>query len=123
MSSPGRPLPALVELVRARLLEFVREPEILFWVFIFPIGMALALGFAFRNKAPDPIPIGITGKAQKEVMRAALSRSTLLKPRIFATVEEGRAALRTGKIALLVQNGSPLVYWYDPTRPDSRMAR
>jgi ABC-2 type transport system permease protein len=113
----------LAELARARLLEFVREPEILFWVFVFPIGMALALGFAFRNKGPDPVPIGITGKAQTEAIRGALSRSTLLKPRVFSSVEEGRAALRTGKIALLIQNGTPLVYWYDPTRPDSRMAR
>src|SRR6478672_10455074 len=102
----------LAELVRARLLEFVREPEGLFWVFFFPIGMALALGFAFRNKGPEPVPIGITGKARTEVIREALSRSALLKPRLFSSVEEGRAALRTGKIALLVENGSPLVYWY-----------
>jgi ABC-type multidrug transport system permease subunit len=113
----------LAELVRARLLEFVREPEILFWVFLFPIGMALALGFAFRNKGPEPVPIGITGKARTQVLRDALSGSALLKPRLFSSVEEGRAALRTGKIALLVENGSTLVYWYDPTRPDSRMAR
>jgi ABC-type multidrug transport system permease subunit len=38
-------------------------------------------------------------------------------------LSEGRAALRTGKIALLIENGSSIVYWYDSTRPDSRLAR
>lgn len=122
MSSSGKLRP-LAELVRVRLLEFVREPEGMFWVFVFPIGMTLALGFAFRDKAPEPVAVGVTGKAQTSVLREALTRSALLKPRLFSSLPEGRAALRTGKIALLVENGSPIVYWYDPTRPDSRLAR
>src|SRR5262245_44039549 len=123
-SRPARFHP-LLELVRTRLLEFVRVPEIIFWVFIFPIGMALALGYAFRDKAPDPVAVGITGKAQGGVLHDAPSRSSLVKPQLFSSLEEGRAALRTGKIVLLVENGaSPSVtYWYDPTRPESRLAR
>jgi ABC-2 type transport system permease protein len=121
--SKARKSHPLMELTRARLLELVREPEAMFWVFIFPIGMALALGFAFRDKAPEPLAVGITGKAQTSVVRDALTRSALLKPQLFSSLADGRAALRTGKIALLVENGSPIVYWYDPTRPDSRLAR
>jgi len=112
-----------MELMRVRLLEVVREPEAMFWVFVFPIGMALALGFAFRDKAPEPVAVGVTGQAQTSVLREALTRSTLLKPRLFSSLPEGRAALRTGQIALLIENGSPIVYWYDPTRPESRLAR
>jgi ABC-type multidrug transport system permease subunit len=123
MSRPPRRFHPLIELIRARLLEFAREPEVIFWVFVFPIGMALALGFAFRDKPPEPVAVGITGRAQTSALRESLTRSPLLKPQIFGTVEEGRAALRTGKIALLVENGSPIVYWYDATRPDSRLAR
>jgi ABC-2 type transport system permease protein len=122
MSSPGRQLPALVELVRARLLEFLREPEVLFWVFVFPVAMALALGFAFRNKAPDALPVGITGAEPSALLRT-LGSSKVLKPEVFSSVAGGRAALRTGKIALLIEAGAPLVYWYDATRPDARMAR
>ena len=48
-----RPGPPLLELTRARLLEFVREPEALFWVFAFPVLLALALGLAFRGKEPE----------------------------------------------------------------------
>ncbi len=123
MSDSGRRYSPLWELIRTRILEFVREPEVIFWVFIFPIGMALALGFAFRDKTPEPVAVGITGKATTSVLRDALTRSALLEPRLFSSVEEGRAALRTGKVALLVENGSPIVYWYDPTRPESRLAR
>src|SRR5438128_1361453 len=123
MSSPGKKVHPLAELVRVRLLEVAREPEAVFWVFIFPIGMALALGFAFRERAPEPVSVGITGTARTGVVRDALTRSALLKPQVFPSVAEGRAALRTGRIALLVENGSPIVYWYDPTRPDSRLAR
>ena len=41
----------LVELTRARLREFVREPEAVFWVFVFPVLMAIALGD--RLSVPD----------------------------------------------------------------------
>ena len=30
-----------------------REPEVIFWVFVFPILLALGLGIAFRNKPAD----------------------------------------------------------------------
>jgi len=122
MSNSQR-LNPLLELIRVRLLEVAREPEAIFWVFIFPVGMALALGFAFRDKAPEPVAIGITGEAKTGVLRQALARSSLLKPQFFPSVEAGHAALRIGKIALLVENGSPIVYWYDATRPESRLAR
>ena len=37
----------------ARLKEMYREPEVIFWVFVFPILLALGLGIAFRNKPAD----------------------------------------------------------------------
>ena len=120
MSRSSRPLAALT---KARLLEFVREPEALFWVFVFPIVMALVLGFAFRDKTPEAIPVGVAGLSGSSLVGDALARSGTLKTLRFASVEEARVALRTGKIALLVENVSPVVYWYDPTRPDSRLAR
>src|ERR1022692_4426567 len=40
-------------LLVARLKEMYREPEVIFWVFIFPVLLALGLGIAFRNKPAD----------------------------------------------------------------------
>jgi ABC-type multidrug transport system permease subunit len=107
----------LYALTRARVLEFIREPEAVFWVFAFPVIMAVVLGFAFRDRPPDKIPVGVTGGPQ-----ASLD-SPSLKAIPFATVAQGLQALRTGKIALLVQGPEPLTYHFDPTRPDARLAR
>ena len=113
--------PPLLELTTARIREFVRETEALFWVFGFPLLLALALGFAFREKPPDKVPIGIESGPHAAERLAVLSHSAALLPRIYSP-EEGRKALRTGKISLFVA-GDPLVLRFDPTRPDARVAR
>src|SRR6266852_1455479 len=112
----------LIELTSVRTKEFLRETEALFWVFGFPLLLALALGFAFRSKPPDRIPIGVVeGLAAKQRM-AALSQSPALLPRVYSE-REGREALRSGKISLLIEGDAALVYRYDATRPDARTAR
>src|SRR5687767_4547392 len=63
-AAPARPPQhPLVELTRARLLEFVRDPGALFWVFGFPLILAVALGVAFRTKPPALTPIAIVQSA------------------------------------------------------------
>lgn len=113
--------PPLLELTTTRLKEFLRESEALFWVFGFPLLLALALGFAFREKAPDRIPIGIEAGPQAAERLRVLRRSAALLPRVYAPLD-ARRALGAGKISLLVA-GDPVVYRYDPTRPDARAAR
>ncbi len=44
---------ALAQLTLVRFREFSREPEALFWVFIFPILLAAGLGIAFRDRPAD----------------------------------------------------------------------
>ena len=46
----------LAQLTRVRFLEFLREPEAIFWVFIFPLLLAAGLGLAFRNRPPEVLP-------------------------------------------------------------------
>ena len=122
MTSKQRP--ALVALTRARVLEFIREPEAVFWVFAFPIIMAVVLGFAFREHAPEKLPVGVAGEPGAAAAFAARSlKSQALKTSVYGRLEDGLQALRTGKIALLVENRDPLVYHFDPTRPDARLAR
>ena len=121
-TTPSPRLRALKELTAARVREFTREPETLFWVFIFPLLLAAVLGFAFRQKPPDRIPIGVVAGPAAERTLAALARSPVLLPRRYEETA-GREALRTGKISLLIENGPPLVFRFDETRPDSRIAR
>lgn len=61
---PRRLVP-LLELTRARILEFVREPEAIFWVFLFPVLLAVALGIAFREPATaDSASMAVGGAGQ-----------------------------------------------------------
>jgi len=112
----------LVQLTLARMREFVREPEAIFWVFGFPIVMAFALGIAFRNRGPGELRVGVARGAGDSALAATLDRS----PRLAAVVldsDRARLQLRTGRVALLVVPGDPLVYRYDSTRTESRLAR
>ncbi|MFY9552216.1 MAG: ABC transporter permease [Thermoanaerobaculia bacterium] len=114
----------LYALTRARILEFVREPEALFWVFAFPILMAVVLGFAFRDRPPDPVPVGVVQGPAAAGLTEALAKTGTTRPRTYPTLEEGLEGLRTGKITLLIRDDPKgLVYLFDRTRPDARIAR
>jgi ABC-2 type transport system permease protein len=112
----------LWELTVCRTKEFAREPEAVFWVFFFPLLLAVALGLAFREKAPDRDPIGVVAGPGAEQAAAALGSSPVLQARVMEE-RAGREALRTGKISLLVEPGPPAVFHFDATRPDSRVSR
>jgi ABC transporter DrrB family efflux protein len=113
---------ALLQLATCRMKEFIREPEAVFWVFFFPMVLAVALGFAFREKPPDRTPIGVAAGPGADASAQALGRSPVLLPRVMEK-RAGSEALRTGKISLLVEPGPPAVFHFDETRPDSRIAR
>ena len=114
--------PAIIELTSARTKEFLRETEAIFWVFGFPLLLALALGFAFREKAPDRIPVGVIASPTASREAAALKRSPALSPRVL-NPDEAHDALRHGKVSLVVDSSHSLIYRYDPTSPDGRTAR
>ena len=111
-----------LELFLARMREFKREPEVIFWVFGFPILLAVGLGIAFRNKPPDVVAVAVVdGTGAEEIQRALSSKDGFRAGR--ATQEEAERDLRLGKVSLLVLPGSPVEYRFDPTRPESVLAR
>jgi ABC-2 type transport system permease protein len=119
-----RPNP-LWQLTLARLRIFWREPSAIFWTFGFPLALSLALGIAFRNRPPEPVRVGVVspaGAAGAGVVQA-LASSPELKVASFAEERDGREALRTSKIDVLVLPRSPVEYVFDPTRPEGRLAR
>jgi len=110
----------LARLTHVRYFEFIREPEELFWVFIFPIFLSAGLGIAFRNRPADVLKIA-TDEPQ---LAQALRREKLLDVAVLpeAAAEE---ALRTGKVALLAVPGASgqVTYRFDATNPEGRTAR
>jgi ABC-2 type transport system permease protein len=110
----------LVQLTLVRFLEFVREPEALFWVFIFPILLAAGLGIAFRNRPPDVLTIA----AVTPELAQSLRQEKLLAVEQL-DMQSAQEALRTGKVALLAVPGTNggVEYHYDDTNPEGRAAR
>jgi ABC-type multidrug transport system permease subunit len=160
----GRAFHPLVELTLTRVREFTREREALFWVFVFPVLLAFALGIAFRNAPPEKQRIAVekTGSAATDAsadeIARVLSASNEVEPVLLSQAESAQA-LRSGKVAMIVRpradagetsaraaatdaegaaaagtpaqparTASPALngeidYQYDPTRPESKVAR
>jgi len=126
MSERGLRHSSMVQLTLVRFREFIREPEAVFWTFIFPILLAAGLGIAFRQRGPDKVQIGVVGGAAgaAAVIDALKKDSTL----VVETYDDSAAAraLRTGTIALLVVPGSArdsVHYVYDRGRSEAVTAR
>jgi ABC-type multidrug transport system permease subunit len=112
----------LAQLSKVKLLEFVREPEAIFWVLIFPVLLSLALGIAFRAKTPGPLTIGVSDGPGAAQAAEALKADPGLRPKVLSE-HDARESLRTGKVALVVIPGDTITYWYDPARDESRVAK
>jgi ABC-type multidrug transport system permease subunit len=112
---------ALTELTLARVRELTREPEAVFWVFVFPIVLAGILSLAFRSRPPDPLPVGVAAGPQAAARMSALSSQSGLRPRLLSP-EEASQALARGHVVVVIASDATPNYAYDPTQPDSRTA-
>ena len=110
-------------LLGARMLELVREKEVVFWVFVFPMLLALGLGFAFRNKPADRTTIAILAGPNAEHVQSLIQNSPQKNEIRAEVVDSAQAAkgLRLGKYDLVVEPlaSDKLQYHYDPARPES----
>ena len=116
--------PAIVELTLSRFREFYREPEAVFWVFIFPILLAGGLGIAFRNRPAEASHIAVARSAANSPIVDSLKKTSGL---IVDVLDDTAAAtaLRTGNVALVVvpRGDGAVEYRFDEARPESRTAR
>jgi ABC-2 type transport system permease protein len=125
-------------LLWVRILELKREPEVVFWVFVFPLLLAAGLGIAFRNKPADITSVVIIdgpaaqrtlamlqGSADYSAHKSAAGDKT---SSVRASVLDRDAALKAfhfGKYDLAIEanaDGS-YTYYYDPARPESVLSR
>jgi len=114
----------LGQLILARLREFYRQPEVVFWVYGFPILLVVALGIAFRNKPVEHIAVGVQDSEYAGPVWHALSANAKFQVQ-RCDADTCRLKLRTGKTDLVViaGNGPHYDYFYDPTRAESLLAR
>ena len=122
--APKRRSP-MAQLTLVRFREFIREPEAVFWTFIFPILLAAGLGIAFRQRGPDKVDIGIVSNGSASSTIESLKKDSTLVVQSFDDSAAAKA-LRTGKVALIVVPSSvpdSVRYIYDRERSDAVSAR
>jgi len=112
-------------LLIARLKELYREPEVIFWVFAFPILLALGLGIAFRNRPADTSRIAVVAGPEAshamELLRAAPPGE--IRAEVLSAADAFNQ-FRLGKFDLVITpHGNGFEYQYDPARPESVLAR
>jgi ABC-2 type transport system permease protein len=116
----------IAQLTLARLLEFIREPEAVFWVFGFPILMTILLGIAFREKPADKIVVDVQEGEFAEAAASMLNAAGRFKV-TSCSDSVCRMRLRTNKTDLVVVSGEgsdqAFDYLYDPTRNESVLAK
>lgn len=137
-ANPRRYSP-LVQLIVARVREFVRQPEAIFWSYGFPVLMVLALGVAFRNKPVTRILVDVISGAGAAQVHKMLASDPTFQVRISGA-DQARLRLRTARTDLIIvpDRSTPAAnttsvptssfnysyhYLYDPTRPESALAR
>jgi ABC-2 type transport system permease protein len=114
------------QLFLARFREFYREPEAVFWVYGFPVLLAIGLGIAFSSREPEPPIVDVADVAPHRADARALVEhlEAAHLPAELHDPEACRQRLRTGKTALfVVPTAEGFRYVYDPARAESVLAR
>lgn len=115
----------LVQLIVARLREFVREPHAIFWVYGFPLLLALGLGFAFRGVEPVPPQVDVQatpdrGRADDVAGRL---RAAKLKVEVHPGKECEKRLSRGNTVLYVIAHPAEIEYKYDPANKESVQAR
>jgi ABC-type multidrug transport system permease subunit len=112
----------LIELTKARLREFFREPGMIFWVFGFPILMAIGLGLAFRSQPPQKPEVAVVAGEDSALARALLSGTTVAAVRLSEA--DAMLGLARTRYSLVIDlRGPDPIYRYDPTSRAAQLAR
>jgi ABC-type multidrug transport system permease subunit len=107
------------------MLELKREPEVVFWVFIFPLLLALGLGIAFRNKPEGAVSVAIVqGAESAQTLLQKSPKANQFKVQVLHA-EAAHQGFRLGKFDVAIEPGpnGTFTYRYDPARPESVLAR
>jgi ABC-type multidrug transport system permease subunit len=128
------------QLTLSRLREFYREPAAVFWVYGFPLVLALALGIAFRERPTTSISVDLfetsATVAEIDALEAKLKAFLAehpdggleLKLQRTRDSEQWKERLRAGNCDLVItliptEDGKfGYEFWQEPSRPESVLA-
>jgi ABC transporter DrrB family efflux protein len=114
---------ALAQLTITRAREFYRRPSAVFWVYGFPLLLALALSLAFQNRPAQRVAVDVAAGPGDESIVAALAADPTLTPAVH-DIGDARRRLRSAQTELVVvASTAGYEYDFDRTRPESALAR
>ena len=113
----------ILEITKARLREFYREPGALFWVFGFPVIMAVVLGLAFSARPPSKPRLAIVENTHSEWLEKALQSGGVDWRTL--SLSDAEDALRKNAVDLIARADArgQVTYLYDSSHDESRLAR
>lgn len=115
---------AFCQLILARIREFYREPETIFWVYGFPLILAAGLGIAFSRSQPPPSLVDVQETRVTEQAQALAKQLQDPKFKVeIHSAEKCQARLIQGRTDLVLIPGDKLGFKYDKARPESVLAR
>ena len=115
----------IYHLTMTRILEFLRQPDAVFWSYFFPVLKVFSLGLAFNSRQEPAILIDVVDNQLYSSIRQALKQYPRFDVHNTSSVD-AKIRMRTGRTDLLIEkpsNGSGYLYVYDPLRPESAAAR
>ena len=110
------------------MLELKREPEVVFWVFVFPLLLARDSGLPSATSRSMRLRLRLLRVAGAQASRgavAALSAACIIQDRCAERRRCAQKGFRLGKYDLVIEpdGAGGLRYRYDPARPESVLAR
>jgi ABC-2 type transport system permease protein len=131
---------AFGSLVTLQFKEFWREPDLIWWAFVIPIGLSWLLGIAIGSSGGITPSVGIIAEpgdiaewrpwmerieqGMKEEAAAVMPMSRFAKPRasrepirfVPMTREEAVVAIKEGRISMFVERSGfgGMIYFFDP---------
>ena len=111
------------ELTRVRVVLFFREPEAIFWVFIFPLVLAAVLGFAFRSAGVEPSKVAVVQGEGSQRLLEAFQRDEHLEAEVYEKRQDAFDKLRKAAVDAVIEPGDPPRLAFDPDRAEAATAR
>ncbi len=121
-------LKLLLQLIKIQFKTFFRQPDVIFWAFIFPLVLLFVLGIAFDNKKAFRSSIGIVGDINFQIpiknieqVSKTIGRKIIIIATKYKNEESAVLAMKRGEISLYIaKNKGKNQYFFDPQNSEAQ---